>query len=310
MLLFLIGLELRPQRLWAMRMAVFGLGGAQVAATAIILAAILASLTDFRTALLGGLALSLSSTAFVLQMLKERGELDTRHGRLAFAILLFQDIAAIPMIALVGLFSPDGTAAMSPWSALGGLLAIGAIILAGRFLLTRLYRFVAATGLQEAMTATALLTVIVIVIVMNAAGLSAALGAFIAGLVLAESPYRHEIEANIAPFEGLLLGFFFVAVGMSLDLTLLARYPLAIALAVLGLVARQGRRDLAARADHAPEHRRVAPPRPSLVAGRRIRLRADRGGRRRAGDPPHHRQPDRYRGDALHGHHPVSPHAR
>ena len=109
-------------------------------------------------------------------------------GRFAFAILLFQDIAAIPMIALVGLFSPGGAAAMSPWSALGGLLAIGAIILAGRFLLTRLYRFVAATGLQEAMTATALLTVIVIVIVMNAAGLSAALGAFIAGLVLAESP--------------------------------------------------------------------------------------------------------------------------
>src|SRR5262245_55915958 len=213
MLLFLIGLELRPQRLWAMRTAVFGLGGAQVAATAIVLGAILANLTDLRTALFGGLALSLSSTAFVLQMLKERGELDTRHGRLAFAILLFQDIAAIPMIALVGLLSPRGTATMTPWSAVGGLLAIGAIVLAGRFLLTRLYRFVAATGLQEAMTATALLTVTIIVILMNAAGLSAALGAFIAGLVLADSAYRHEIEANIAPFEGLLLGFFFVAVG-------------------------------------------------------------------------------------------------
>ena len=236
MLLFLIGLELRPQRLWAMRMAVFGLGGAQVAVTAIVLGLILVNFTDARSALFGGLALSLSSTAFVLQMLKERGELDTRHGRLAFAILLFQDIAAIPMIALVGLLSPEGTAAMSPWSAAGGLLAIAAIVLTGRFLLARLYRFVAATGLQEAMTATALLTVIVIVILMNAAGLSAALGAFIAGLVLADSEYRHEIEANIAPFEGLLLGFFFVAVGMSLDLTLLARYPFAIALAVLGLV--------------------------------------------------------------------------
>jgi monovalent cation:proton antiporter-2 (CPA2) family protein len=237
MLLFLIGLELRPQRLWAMRMAVFGLGGAQVAATAIVLGAILVMITDFRTALFCGLALSLSSTAFVLQMLKERGELDTRHGRLAFAVLLFQDIAAIPMIALVGLFSPSGAAGMTLWSAVTGLLAIAAIILAGRFLLTRLYRFVAATGLQEAMTASALLTVIVIVILMNAAGLSAALGAFIAGLVLAESEYRHEIEANISPFEGLLLGFFFVAVGMSLDLTLLARYPLEIALAVLGLIA-------------------------------------------------------------------------
>ncbi len=237
MLLFLIGLELRPQRLWSMRMAVFGLGGAQVAATAIVLGSILAMITDLRTALFCGLALSLSSTAFVLQMLKERGELDTRHGRLAFAVLLFQDIAAIPMIALVGLLSPRGAATMTPWTAIGGLLSIAAIILAGRFLLTRLYRFVAATGLQEAMTASALLTVIVIVILMNAAGLSAALGAFIAGLVLADSEYRHEIEANISPFEGLLLGLFFVAVGMSLDLTLLARHPLAIALAVIALVA-------------------------------------------------------------------------
>jgi glutathione-regulated potassium-efflux system protein KefB len=237
MLLFLIGLELRPQRLWAMRMAVFGLGGAQVAATAIVLGSILAIIADLRTALFCGLALSLSSTAFVLQMLKERGELETRHGRLAFAVLLFQDIAAIPMIALVGLLSPGGAAAMTPWTAIGGLLSIAAIILAGRFLLTRLYRFVAATGLQEAMTASVLLTVIVIVILMNAAGLSAALGAFVAGLVLADSEYRHEIEANISPFEGLLLGLFFVAVGMSLDLTLLARHPLAIALAVIGLVA-------------------------------------------------------------------------
>jgi monovalent cation:proton antiporter-2 (CPA2) family protein len=237
MLLFIIGLELRPQRLWSMRMAVFGLGGAQVALTAIVLGLLLAWVTDLRTALFCGLALSLSSTAFVLQMLKERGELDTRHGRMAFAVLLFQDIAAIPMIALVGLLSPGGAAEMTPWSAVVGLLSIIAIILAGRFLLTRLYRYIAATGLQEAMTASALLTVIVIVILMNAVGLSAALGAFIAGLVLAESEYRHEIEANIAPFEGLLLGFFFVAVGMSLDLTLLARHPLAIALAVIALVA-------------------------------------------------------------------------
>ena len=237
MLLFIIGLELRPQRLWAMRMAVFGLGGAQVMLTAIVIGAGLAFVTDLRTALFCGLALSLSSTAFVLQMLKERGELDTRHGRIAFAVLLFQDIAAIPMIALVGLLSPSGGTEMTPWNAMVGLLSIVAIILAGRFLLTRLYRSIAATGLQEAMTASALLTVIVIVILMNAVGLSAALGAFIAGLVLAESEYRHEIEANIAPFEGLFLGFFFVAVGMSLDLTLLARHPLAIALAVIALVA-------------------------------------------------------------------------
>ncbi len=237
MLLFIIGLELRPQRLWSMRMAVFGLGGAQVAVTAIVLGTILTLITDVRTALFCGLALSLSSTAFVLQMLKERGELDTRHGRIAFAVLLFQDIAAIPMIALVGLLSPSGTTEMTPSNAIVGLLSIIAIILSGRFLLTRLYRFIAATGLQEAMTASALLTVIVIVLLMNAVGLSAALGAFIAGLVLAESEYRHEIEANIAPFEGLLLGLFFVAVGMSLDLTLLARHPIAIVLAVLALVA-------------------------------------------------------------------------
>ncbi|MFO1090279.1 MAG: monovalent cation:proton antiporter-2 (CPA2) family protein [Hyphomicrobiales bacterium] len=242
LLLFIIGLELRVQRLWAMRTAVFGLGGAQVALTAAVIAGGLLWIgQEWRIALLCGLALSLSSTAFVLQVLKERGELDNRHGRLAFAVLLFQDIAAIPMIALVGLLGTGGGEALGTAGALfaaaKALAAIALIIVASRFLLTRLYRLVAATGLQESMTASALLTIVVIVIVMHFVGLSAALGAFIAGVVLADSEYRHEIEANIQPFEGLLLGLFFVAVGMSIDTGVLFGEPGLVAMCVAALVA-------------------------------------------------------------------------
>ncbi len=241
LLLFIIGLELRLQRLWTMRVAVFGLGGAQVAITAaVITLGLLWTGLDWRVALFCGLALSLSSTAFVLQVLKERGELDDRHGRLAFAVLLFQDIAAIPMIALVGLLAVGGeamTATGAAWAAVKALAAIALVIVASRFLLTRLYRLIASTGLQEAMVASALLTVVIIGLVMQAAGLSAALGAFVAGVVLADSEYRHEVEANIAPFSGLLLGLFFVAVGMSIDTAALLERPGTIALAVAALVA-------------------------------------------------------------------------
>jgi glutathione-regulated potassium-efflux system protein KefB len=173
-------------------------------------------------------------------VLKERGELDDRHGRLAFAVLLFQDIAAIPMIALVGLLAVGGeamTATGAAWAAVKALAAIALVIVASRFLLTRLYRLIASTGLQEAMVASALLTVVIIGLVMQAAGLSAALGAFVAGVVLADSEYRHEVEANIAPFSGLLLGLFFVAVGMSIDTAALLERPGTIALAVAALVA-------------------------------------------------------------------------
>ena len=243
LLLFVIGLELKPQRLWAMRRPVFGLGGTQVAVTALILTMIMLAATgDWREALFVGLALSLSSTAMVLQVLKETGELELRHGRLAFSVLLFQDLAAIPMIAFVGLLSArgDATEGMTVGAALTGLAAIAAIVLAGRYLLGWTFHFIARAGVSEALTAFALLTVVVIEILMKGAGLSPALGAFIAGALLADSTYRHEIEADIKPFETLLLGLFFISIGMSLDLGLLATETGVIAAGAVGLMLVKG----------------------------------------------------------------------
>ncbi len=240
MLLFVIGLELRPIRLWSMRSAIFGLGGAQLVATSLVFAVIaLAVGLSLAQALFVGLALSLSSTAFALQLLDEKGEITTRHGRLAFSVLLFQDLAAIPLIALVPLFVV-GSAEQPAMDLGAAALAIGTIlgvIVVGRFVLSRLYRLVAATGVREAMTASALLTVVGVAVVMGAAGLSPALGAFIAGALLADSEYRHQIKADIGPFEGLLLGLFFIAVGMSIDLTVMIANPAVLLAIVVGLVA-------------------------------------------------------------------------
>ena len=238
MLLFVIGLELRPIRLWAMRSAIFGLGAAQLVATSIVLAAIGVALgLAVSQAVFIGLALSLSSTAFALQMLEEKGEITSRHGRLAFSVLLFQDLAAIPLIALVPFFAFGAAeSGMDAGSALFAIFTILGVIAVGRFLLSRLYRIVAATGVREAMTASALLTVVGVALVMEAAGLSAALGAFIAGALLADSEYRHQIEADIGPFEGLLLAVFFIAVGMSIDLGVVAAKPVALLGIVVGLV--------------------------------------------------------------------------
>lgn len=239
MLLFVIGLELRPVRLWAMRSAIFGLGTVQLIATSIVLAAIgLTVGLATPQALFVGLALSLSSTAFALQLLDEKGEINKRHGRLAFSVLLFQDLAAIPLIALVPLFAPGGSErpAMDLSTAALAIGTILGVIVVGRFLLNRLYHIVAATGVREAMTASALLTVVGVALVMEAAGLSAALGAFIAGALLADSEFRHQIEADIQPFEGLLLGLFFIAVGMSMDLTVLIGSPFTLLAIVIGLV--------------------------------------------------------------------------
>ena len=240
MLLFVIGLELRPARLWAMRSAIFGLGAAQLVATSLVLAAAGFALgLTFAQALFIGLALSLSSTAFALQLLDEKGEINTRHGRLAFSVLLFQDLAAIPLIALVPLFAV-GAPNESAMDLRAGILAIFTIIgviVVGRFVLSRLYRIIAATGVREAMTASALLTVVGVALVMEAAGLSAALGSFIAGALLADSEYRHQIEADIGPFEGLLLAVFFIAIGMSIDLSVLVAEPLQLIAIVVGLVA-------------------------------------------------------------------------
>ncbi len=238
-LLFLIGLELRPIRLWTMRRSILGAGGGQVLVTGLILG--LAAATFYTTvsvAIVVGLALAMSSTAFALQVLEERKELNLRHGRLGFSILLFQDLAAIPLIAVVPMLAARGAtdagqALLSTATALGTVVGVIAF---GYFVLNRVFKLVALSGIREAMTATALLTVIGVALVMQLAGLSAALGAFIAGAILADSQYRHQIEADIQPFEGLLLGLFFTAIGMSLDLGLIVREWQLVVMLVSGLV--------------------------------------------------------------------------
>lgn len=240
LLLFLIGLELRPRRLISMRSVIFGLGGAQMGVTALLLTcAALAFGMPPQAAVLAGLALALSSTAFALQVLEERGELATRHGRAAFGVLLFQDLAAIPLIALVPLFAVGaaGAAGQMQWAdALWGLLTIALVVVVGHFVLDHVLRLIALTRVREAMTAAALLTVVGVTIAMQQAGLSASLGGFLAGALLAESSYRHQLEADIRPFEGLFLGLFFTAIGMSLNLELLMDAPLLVLALVAGLV--------------------------------------------------------------------------
>ena len=237
LLLFVIGLELQPRRLWAMRRAVFGLGGGQVALTALVLAGLAFALgLPLEAAVVAGLALSLSSTAFALQALAERNELTTRHGRLSFSILLFQDLAVIPILALLPLLAPasggagDGVLWLDMAKAVG---MIALVVLGGRYLLRHVLRLVARFGTHEVFTATALLTVVGVALLMELVGLSMALGAFLAGVLLADSEYRHELEADIEPFKGLLLGLFFMAVGMTVNIGLVIETPLT----VLGLAA-------------------------------------------------------------------------
>ncbi len=240
LLLFVIGLELQPRRLWAMRRAVFGLGGGQVALTAAVLACLAVAFgLSVETAVVAGLALSLSSTAFGLQTLAERNELATRHGRQSFSILLFQDMAVIPMLALLPLLAPasGGVGGGTAW--LGVAKAAGMIALVafgGRYLLRNVLRLVARFGTHEVFSATTLLTVMGIALLMEFVGLSMALGAFLAGVLLAESEYRHELEADIEPFKGLLLGLFFMAVGMTVNVGLVIETPLAAIGLALGLV--------------------------------------------------------------------------
>src|SRR5690348_2772283 len=238
LLLFVIGLELSPQRLWVMRRSVFGAGAAQVIACAAVLGAI--AYFAFGLHLVGacviGVGLPLSSTAFGLQTLAERKELQSPHGRLAFAILLFQDLAAIPLIAAIPLLGGQVSAhAGLPWwlSALRVVGVIAVVVVGGRFALRPLFRAVVKTRLVEVSTATALLVVIGTAYLMQLAGISMALGTFLAGVLLADSEYRHELESHIQPFEGLLLGLFFIAVGMGVDLHLLFAHPWI----VCGLVA-------------------------------------------------------------------------
>ncbi|MGQ5524088.1 monovalent cation:proton antiporter-2 (CPA2) family protein [Chitinimonas sp. PSY-7] len=236
LLLFIIGLELQPSRLWVLRRAVFGLGGSQVLLTSLALGLIgwLLGL-NATAATVAGLALSLSSTAFVLQMLAEKNQLTSRHGRDGFAVLLFQDLAVIPLLAILPLMSPAVQAVSRPsaWVSIGAVLAV---VIGGRYLLRPAFALVARAKSHEIFVMATLLLVMAMAWGMEAAGLSMSLGAFLAGVLLADSEYRHELEANIEPFKGVLLGLFFVAVGMAANLGLLRAQPLVVLGLALGLM--------------------------------------------------------------------------
>jgi glutathione-regulated potassium-efflux system ancillary protein KefC/glutathione-regulated potassium-efflux system protein KefB len=238
LLLFLIGLELDPARLWTLRRPVFGLGGAQVGVTGAVIA--LVAMTcglEWEAALVIGLGLALSSTALVMASLAERGQLLTRHGRESFAVLLFQDLAVIPALALLPLLAAAPAQGGPHWmTAVKGLLVIAVVIGASRVAVRPALKFIAAHSSREVFTAAALLLVIGSALIMEKIGLSMSLGAFLAGVLLADSEFRHELEADIEPFKGLLLGLFFMAVGMSANLALLLTMPLTIMALVLGLM--------------------------------------------------------------------------
>jgi glutathione-regulated potassium-efflux system protein KefB len=224
MLLFLIGLELELGRLVALRRAIFGLGAAQLALTALAIGALayIVGLVDWRGAVVAGVALAMSATAIALEILEERGQLQQDYGQRAFAILLFQDMAVVPLLAALPLLAQAGESTHASFA--DGLRAVGLIVgaillivVAGRYLLNPFFRLLAQTGSREVMTAAALLVVLGAALIMQKAGMSMALGAFLAGVLLAESNYRHELEADIEPFRGLLLALFFMGIGMSID---------------------------------------------------------------------------------------------
>ncbi len=252
MMLFIIGLELQPALLWRLRGVLLGLGGLQVAVTAgAIFAAALALGLEWRPAAAVGLILALSSTAIVLQSLTEKGLLKTVAGERSFAVLLFQDLAVIPVLAVLPLLAsvaPEATGAnghagawaeqLPGWAR--GIVTLGAvagIVLAGQFLVRPVFRFIARSGVREVFTAAALLLVVGIALAMQQVGLSPALGTFLGGVVLANSEYRHELESDVEPFKGLLLGLFFIAVGASIDFGLVTSQIGVVTALVLGLIA-------------------------------------------------------------------------
>lgn len=244
LMLFLVGLELQPSRLWALRRPIFGTGSAQVLGCAAVLFALgaLAGL-PWRVSLVGSLGLALSSTAIALQSLAERNLMRTQSGQAGFSILLFQDVAAIPILALLpvlGAAAGEGAGHTPGEVALEVLKIVGviaAIILGGRLLLRPVLRWIAKSNTPEIFTAAALLLVVGIAYLMVIVGLSMALGAFLAGVLLADSEYRRELEADIEPFKGLLLGLFFIAVGMSIDFGVILRSPLLMAAILVGFLA-------------------------------------------------------------------------
>lgn len=237
-LLFIIGIELKPARLVAMRRLVFGLGSLQLAVTGVALAGI-ALLFDFsfETSVIVGFGLALSSTAFGLQILTERGEMGTNHGHAAFSVLLLQDLAVAPLLTLVLLLAAKSTLLEGVgYAVTEAILVIAGVILAGRYLLSPVLRLVATHGTSEVFTAAAVGTVLGTAWLMEHAGLSLALGAFLAGLMMADSQYRHQVVADIEPFRGILLGLFFMGVGMSIDFGLISSQGVFVAGLVLGLL--------------------------------------------------------------------------
>ncbi|HZV17177.1 MAG TPA: cation:proton antiporter [Sphingobium sp.] len=241
LLLFLVGLELNPTRLWRLRRDIFGLGVLQVALCGVALAALIYLATDFTlgAAIALGLPLALSSTAQVLPGLKESGRINSPFGEKAFAILLLQDLAIVPLITIIAALSRAPADPHAPPGWMLGLYTVGAIVglvLAGRFILQPLLRLIGRLGERELFVAIGLFAVLASAALMQALNLSTALGAFIAGVMLADSPYRHEIESDVEPFRTILLGLFFVAVGMVLDLGVIAREPFFIVGMALALV--------------------------------------------------------------------------
>ena len=240
LLLFLLGLELSPSRLWAMRKLLLGLGATQMILVTLVISVIAWLLgLGVLAACIAGFALALSSTAFVLQVLAENSELQSPHGRAAFGVLLFQDLVAVPVLAIIPLLSVHSASANGTpvWLAiLKVLAAIVFVVVAGRYLLRPVFRMVARSKLPELFTAVSLLVVLGTSMLMQQVGLSMGLGAFLAGVLLADSEYSHEVESHIQPFKGLLLGLFFMAIGMTLDIQLILQKPLIIAALVGGLL--------------------------------------------------------------------------
>ena len=240
LLMFVIGLELQPSRLWVMRKSIFGLGLAQVLATTLGLgsAAYFGFGQTWQSALIIGFGLSMSSTALVLQLLAERGQLNSQYGRSAFSILLFQDVAVLPALALLPLLGAAAARTGGPdgWLAIKFVAVLATAVIGGRYVLRPMLRIVAATRVAEAFTAAGLLVVIGTALLVSQVGLSLPLGAFLAGVLLADSEFRHELEADIEPFKGLLLGLFFITVGMSANLAIVREKPLTLLGLTLGFM--------------------------------------------------------------------------
>ncbi|WP_338874739.1 monovalent cation:proton antiporter-2 (CPA2) family protein [Spirosoma sp. SC4-14] len=251
-MLFVIGLELEPSRLWRLRKSILGMGGVQVGGTSVVVAGLaMAFGIDWKQSLALGMITAMSSTAIVLQSLNEKGLMKTPAGQSSFSVLLFQDIAVIPMLALFPLLATQPAAhgeggehggatlvaSLPSWlQPIVVLSSVAAVVIAGRYATPPLFRIIARTGMREMFTATALLLVVGIAVLMTTVGLSPALGTFLAGVVLANSEYRHELESDIDPFKGLLLGLFFIAVGASIDFSLVLANPWLILGLVFGIM--------------------------------------------------------------------------